>query len=426
MTIAFLFGSLILYIALNIPIAISLGLSALTTLIFASNVSYGMIVQQAATSLNSFPIMAIPFFMLAGILMSKAGISKRLLNLANALVGSFTGGLAQATILASMFFSAISGSGPATVAAIGSFMIPTMKDNNYDKGFAASITATAGSIGVIIPPSIPFVVYGITGEVSIGAMFLAGIIPGIIIGLMLMIFSYIISKKNNYSAVYKRVGIKGLIKAINDAKWALMIPIVVLGGIYGGIFTPTEAAVIAVVYAIFVGLFVYREMSLKDLYDGFAESCLVAGTTMVIIALAISFSYLMTVEQVPRTIANFITNFSENKLVILLLINVFLIFVGAFIDTISAIIVLTPMLLPVVTQVGVDPVHFGVILVANLAIGFVTPPVGVNLFVASNIGLVSIERIVRSIIPLFIALIISLILITYIPFLSTFLPEFFL
>ncbi|RXT07087.1 TRAP transporter large permease [Ammoniphilus sp. CFH 90114] len=426
MTIATLFGSLFLFILLNVPIAIALGLSALLTIAFTTDLTVSIITQKAFTALDSFPLMAIPFFMLAGILMGKGGVSKRLLDLATVLVGWMVGGLAMVTVVACMFFAAISGSGPATVAAIGSFMIPAMKEKQYGSGFAAALTATAGSIGVIIPPSIPFVLYGVIGSVSVGSMFLAGVLPGLVISLGLMIVSYMISKKNNYAPVTtERVTFARVLSAVYEAKWALLIPVIILGGIYGGIFSPTEAAVVAVVYAAIIGVFVHRELGWKEVYDSLVEAVLINVSTMIIIGLSISFAYIMTLEQIPNAIGQYITSLSDSKFVILLAINVFLLIVGMFIDTISALVVLTPILLPVVTQVGVDPVHFGVILVANLAIGFITPPLGVNLFVASSVSKIPLERITVAVVPFLIMMLITLFVITYVPTLSTWLPSLF-
>ncbi|MBM7096930.1 MULTISPECIES: TRAP transporter large permease [Alteribacter] len=425
MTILILFGTLFLFILLSVPIAIALGLSAIFTILITTDMNLTIIAQRAFTSLDSFPLMAIPFFMLAGVLMGKGGVSKRLLHLATAIVGWVTGGLAMVTVVACMFFSAISGSGPATVAAIGSFMIPEMKRRNYGAGFASAITASAGSIGVIIPPSIPFVLYGVVGSVSVGSMFLAGIIPGLLVGLSLLLISFLISKKHNYRAATTTYSFKDMMTAFWDAKWALLIPVIILGGIYGSIFSPTEAAVVAVVYALVIGTFVYKELNFRNIYQAFVEASIINGATMIIIGLSISFSYLMTAERVPMTIADYLTSLSEHPIVILLLINIFLLIVGAFIDTISALVILTPILLPVVVQVGVDPIHFGVILITNLAIGFITPPVGVNLFVASNISGTRIEAISRAVLPILLMLIISLLVITFVPELSTFLPQYF-
>lgn len=422
MTVLLLFGVFFLLMFIGVPIAVSLGLSSLITMVFATNSSPSVIVQKAFTSLDSFPLMAIPFFILAGVLMSTGGISKRLLNLASVLIGFITGGLAMVTVLASMFFAAISGSGPATVAAIGSFMIPAMKEKNYDGGFAAAITASAGSMGVLIPPSIPFVMYGVVGTVSIGSMFLAGIIPGIILGISLMLISYFVAKKEGYAGTGEVPKFKDVLKALNEAKLALLIPVIILGGIYAGLFSPTESAAVAAVYALIVGVFIYKEINLKQLYEAFSSAALTSATTVIIIGFSISFAYLMTRERIPVIIADFIVAISDNPIIILLIINLFLLIVGMFIDTISAIVILTPILLPVVTNMGMDPIHFGIILVMNLAIGFVTPPLGVNLFVASTIGKVPFEKIIKAMIPIMIVMIVALLVVTYVPALSTWLP----
>lgn len=423
MTITVLFISFFVFMLLGVPIAISLGLSTLLTMVFATNLPLGSIITQSFTSLDSFSLLAIPLFILAGVLMSQGGVSKRLLKLADVLVGYLVGGLAHGTILASMLFAAISGSGPATVAAIGSFMVPSMANKGYDKSFAAAVTAVSGTIGVIIPPSIPFIMFGIAGQVSIGGLFLAGIIPGIIIGLALMIVSYVIAKKRNFPTEGKFPTFMEVVKAINYAKWALLIPVIILGGIYSGFFSPTESAAVACMYAAFIGLFVYRELNFKKLYKVFLEATLVAVPVNIIIGFSISFAYLLSIERIPATIAAFITGISENVFITMLIISAFLFVVGMFIDTIPAIVILTPILLPVAQGVGMDPIHFGVIMIVNLAIGYVTPPLGVNLFVASHISKVSIERITVASIPFIIAMIVVVIILILIPQLSLFIPS---
>ncbi|MED0667006.1 TRAP transporter large permease [Bacillus badius] len=445
MTTSALFLSLFLLIALSVPIGIAIGLSTLfTALFFTDSIPVMTLTQKVFTSLDSFPIMAIPFFMMAGILMGKGGVSKRLLDFAGSLVGFVAGGLAMVTVLTCMFFSAISGSGPATVAAIGSFMIPAMEREKYGRGFAAAITASAGAIGVIIPPSIPFVLYGVIGGVSIGSLFLAGILPGIMIGLSLMIASYFIIKRKSVKNAentasqfnvldetsvtieqmnVKRISFKHVLQTFYEAKWALLTPVIILGGIYGSIFTPTESAAVAIMYGLIVGKFIHKELSWKDVYDSALETIQVIGATLYMIGLSIAFAYVLNIEQIPQQIADFILGFSTNVYVVLLLIILFLLVVGAFLDTIAALVILTPILLPIVTQIGVDPVHFGVILVTALAIGFITPPVGVNLFVASAIGNISIEKIAVAAIPLFIVMLAILFLLSYVPFFSTYLPS---
>lgn len=423
MEIALLFGSLVFFILLSVPIGIALGLATVFTLILASDIPLLMIAQNAFAALDSFPLMAIPFFILAGSLMSHAGVSRRLLNLANTMVGFITGGLAMVTTLACMFFAAISGSGPATVSAIGSFMIPAMREKNYDPGFAAAISAAAGTIGVIIPPSIPFVIYGVVTGVSVGEMFLAGFIPGIIIGLALMAASYIVAKREGYVGTGRRATWGEFLHALNDAKWSLLVPVIILGGIYGGVFTPTEAAVIAVVYALVVGLFIHRELTFKSIYQALVETALINGATTFMIGLSMSFANFLTMEQVPAAIGAFLLNISSSKIVVLLLINILLLFVGCFIDNISSCIILAPILLPVVTKLGIDPVHFGIFMTTNLAIGFITPPYGANLFVAMAVANVTMERIVRYIIPFLVAVIVVLMLLTYVPGISLWLPN---
>src|SRR5690625_1084434 len=324
MTVALLFISFFLLMIIGVPIALSLGIASLVTMIFATENSPTIIIQQAFTSLDSFPLMAIPLFILAGVLMSTGGISERLLNLANVLIGFVAGGLAMVTVLASMFFAAISGSGPATVAAIGSFMIPSMKEKNYGSGFAAAITASAGSIGVLIPPSIPFVMYGVVGTVSIGSMFLAGIIPGLILGLALMVISYITAKKKGIEGSGITPTFKDVLKALNEAKFALLVPVIILGGIYAGLFSPTESAAVASVYALFIGVFVYKELTWKSVYQIISSAALIYSARVIIIVFSVSLAYLMTRERNTSIVADFIISLSEIPLVVILISNIFL------------------------------------------------------------------------------------------------------
>lgn len=419
MDLLILFGSLVLLLSLSIPIGIALGLSTAITLALSSDIPLIMIAQNAFAALDSFPLLAIPFFMLAGSLMGYGGISKRLVLLAEGLIGSITGGLAMVTTVACMFFAAISGSGPATVSAIGSFMIPAMKEKQYDEDFAAALTAAAGSIGVIIPPSIPFVIYCVISGASVSELFLAGVVPGIIIGLSLMVMSYIIAKKHGYpkAAPREKNGV-GFLKSILDASWALFVPVIILGGIYGGIFTPTEAAVVAVVYALIIGWFVYGELDFKTTVAAFRDAVLVNGATTFMIGLSMAFASYLTMEQIPMRIGGYLVSISSQPIVVLLLINAMLLVVGCFVDNISSMIILTPIFLPVVKDFGVDPVHFGLIMTVALAIGFVTPPYGANLFVASAISGVSIERISKRILPLVAVMIVCLLLFTFVPNIS--------
>ncbi|MBP8742676.1 MAG: TRAP transporter large permease [Synergistaceae bacterium] len=415
MEIFVLFGSMTILLALSLPIGISLGFATALTLVYTDSVPLIMIAQNAFAALDSFPLLAIPFFMLAGSLMSYGGISKRLVTLANAMVGAVIGGLAMVTVTACMFFAAISGSGPATVSAIGSFMIPAMKAKKYDDDFAAALTAVAGSIGVIIPPSIPFVIYGVVSGVSVGEMFVSGIIPGIVIGLSLMALSYRIAKKKKYPRAEKNVAIG---HAFKEAWWALMVPVIILGGIYGGIFTPTEAAVVASVYALFIGKYVYKELDFNTIYDAFKDAALVNGATTFMIGLSMSFAAFLAMEQVPARICEWMLSLSSSPAMILLIINILLLTVGCFVDNISSMIILTPILLPIVTKIGIDPVHFGLVMTVALATGFVTPPYGANLFVASAVSGVNMVRLSKAVGPFILVMISCLLLFTYIPSIS--------
>jgi C4-dicarboxylate transporter DctM subunit len=410
-----LFGTLIALIALSVPIGITLGLSTAICLYFTTNVPLMMLAQKSFTGLDAFPFLAIPFFILAGALMCYGGISKRLVNLAESLVGFIVGGLAMVTVLACMFFAAISGSGPATVSAIGSFMIPAMKERKYHPDFAAALTAAAGTIGVIIPPSIPFVIYCVVAQASIGDMFIAGIVPGIIMGLALMLLCYFIAKKRGYVRSMEKPSVPQIGKAFREAVWALFVPIIILGGIYGGIFTPTEAAVVAVVYSVIIGRFVYKELNNETLLECIKSTALINGALEFMIGFSMAFANYLSLAQIPAAIGIWLTSISSNVYVILLIINVVLLILGCFVDNIAAVIILTPILLPVVTSLGVDPIHFGLIMTFNLAIGFITPPYGINLFVASAVSGESIENISRNIIPFILVLTACLMLFTYVP-----------
>lgn len=412
-------------IMISIPIGVSLGLATAITMAFTSNIPTIMIAQNAFAALDSFPLMAIPFFILAGALMTYGGIARRLVDLAEALIGFVTGGLAIATVVACMFFSAISGSGPATLSAIGSFMIPAMKDKKYDGAYATAVTTAAATIGVIIPPSIPFVVYGVVANVSVGEMFIAGIIPGVLIGLALIITSYITSKRRGYVGSNAKFSFIRLLRSIRYAFWALLAPVIILGGIYGGVFTPTEAAAVAAVYAMFVGKYIYKELTFEKLFVSLKETAVLNGITVFTIGLSKAFGTFVTMIQLPYAVTNLITRISNNQYIVLILIIIMLLIIGCFIDNISSTIILTPILLPVVTNFGVNPIHFGIIITFALAVGFCTPPYGANLFVAAAISGFKIETISRSIGIFLLALIISLLFIAFIPSISMTLVNLF-
>ena len=410
-----LFGYFALLCVIGVPIAISLGLSTLATIICSQTLPIEYMAQVCFTSIDSFPIMAIPFFIAAGEYMGAGGLSKRLLNLADEIVGGLYGGIGLTAVVTCMFFGAISGSGPATVAAIGALTIPAMIERGYDKFFSAALVAAASCVGVMIPPSNPFVVYGVSSQVSIGDLFMGGIVPGILTGIVLMLYCYFYSKKRGWRGEQKERNWRTLGEAFWEAKWALVVPVIVLGGIYGGIMTPTEAAAVAAFYGLIVGVFLYREMDFKTVCSSCVASCETSSIIIVLMAMATLFGNIMTIEDVPGTIARWMLSITESKIIILLLINVLLLIVGVFMEALAAIVILTPILLPVVTGVGVSPLHFGIIMVVNLAIGFLTPPVGVNLFVASGVAQAKIEKIAVAVLPMIALMLIVLAIITYCP-----------
>lgn len=418
MVAAVLFLSLALFLILNVPVGIAIGLASVAAIITGGGLSMAYVAQTLVASTDSFPIMAIPLFILAGDLMGAGGVSRRILDVANVFFGRITGGLAIVTVVVCMFFAAVSGSGPATVAAVGSMVVPTMLRAGYSKSFTLALIATAGSIGVIIPPSIPMVIFGVSTGQSISDLFLAGFGPGMLIGLGLITYCYFYAKKQGWAGDGQTFSAARAGQAIWDAKWALLNPFIILGGIYSGVFTPTEAAAVAAVYAFICGVFIHRELSPRDLFKVIAGSCSTTGTTMVILGCASAFARILTVEQVPGTVADALVQLSSNPIVILLIINLLLLAVGCVMDTTPAILVLAPILFPVATAVGVDPIHFGIIMVVNLAIGFITPPLGINLFVATRVGNSSLSTVVRGIVPFVLVMVGMLMLITYVPGIS--------
>lgn len=425
MTAAVLFISLFTLLLLSVPIGICLGLATMIVMMFVDGTPpMVLLARSVVTGADSFPLIAVPLFILAGDLMQHGGMSRRLVGFANALIGHIRGGLAYVNVLACVFFAAISGSSPATVAAIGSNMIPEMEKVGYSRRFSGALTASSGMIGVMIPPSIPFIIYGVTAEVSIGKLFLAGVVPGILFALMFMLVARILLRKDEVVAASTHAfsGV-GVWQSFRSSIWALLVPGIILGGIYSGIFTPTEAGAVAVVYAAMVGMFVYGDISWKDLPEILAGSAKTSGTILVLVVMATAFGRLITLAQIPANLASSITSLSDNPIIILLLINLLLLVIGMFMETISSIIIMTPILLPVATALGVDPIVFGVILTVNLAIGFCTPPLGVNLFVASSISKVSIESLSRAILPFFVGMLVLLMLVTYVPAVSLFLPN---
>lgn len=426
MVCAVLFIVLIIALVVNVPVGIAIGVSSLAAVLADGRLSSTYIVQQLVTSADSFPLMAIPLFILAGELMSAGGVSKRILNVCNVFFGRITGGLAIVTVIVCMFFAAVSGSGPATVAAVGSMVVPTMLEKGYSKSFTLALIATAGSIGVVIPPSIPMVIYGVSTSTSISGMFMAGFMPGILIGIGLIICCYFYCKKQGWKGDDRRYTVKEKLAAVWDAKWALINPVIILGGIYAGIFTPTEAAAVAAVYAFICGTFIHRELNIKNIFDPIAASCSTTGTTMVIIGCATAFTKILTIQRIPDMITKGISGLTTNYVLILLLINLLLLIVGCFMDTTPAMMVLSPILLPIALSIGMNPIHFGVIMVVNLAIGFITPPLGINLFVAARVGREPLETVTSGIMRFMVVMLICLMLITFIPAISMLIPNAFM
>ena len=420
---AVVFIALIVSLVLTVPIGFSLGIASLAYIFATDQLTLGFVARNMVTGTDSFPIMAIPFFVFAGELMGGGGISKRLLDVANVFFGRIRGGLAIVTVVVCMFFAAISGSGPATVAAVGGMVVPTMLEKGYDKKFVLALIAAAGSIGVIIPPSIPMVVYSVTVNSSVSSLFLAGFIPGILIGLVLIVYSYVYARKAGYKGDTEPFSIGRALREVWRGKWALLSPVIILGGIYGGIFTPTEAAAVSVIYSLIIGLFVHKELNFKQMLDVTKRSCETTATILVVIGCATGFSKVLTLGRIPTTVATLLTTMTDSKVLILLLINLLLLLVGCFMETVCAIMILAPILFPVVTALGVDPIHFGIIMVTNLASGFVTPPLGVNLFVASRVGETTLDVVIRGIVPFLVLMIATLMLITYVPAISMFLPN---
>lgn len=417
-----LFVVLLLLLFINVPVAIALAMAATGFFVFQSEMPIVAIFQRMFNSIDSFPLLAIPFFILAGKLMETGGISQRLIHLAQVMLGRVRGGLALVSIISCAFFAALSGSAAATTAAVGAIMIPAMVKKGYDANFSTAIQAAGGTIGVIIPPSVPLVLFGVTASVSISDLFLAGIIPGFFVTAALLILVYVISIIKDYGGGEK-YSVKEFAIAFKDAILALLMPVIILGGIYSGIFTPTEAALVAVVYGLIVGVFIYREIKLKDLFSIISSSAIMSATILFIIAGASVFAYYLTRERIPMQITEMLLNITDNWIVALMIINVILLIVGTFMETAAAILILTPILAPVATALGIDLVHFGIIMIVNLAIGYITPPVGLNLFVANKIAGTKFEGVVRAIIPFVLVMVVCILIISFVPALSLWLVQ---
>lgn len=408
---------------LSVPIAFTIGLAALAGLIVVE-IPLEIVAQRMFTQIDSFTMLAIPFFILAGNLMDKGNISKTIVNLASQLVGHVRGGLAMVMIVACLLFGCISGSGAAASAAIGMILIPAMAARGYDKAFAGAITATSGPLGIIIPPSIVMVVYATSANVSVGSMFLAGYIPGVIVAVSLGIVCYFNAVKNNYPSE-KRATFASLFKAFREAIYALIMVVLIMGGILGGYFTATEASVVAVVYAFLVGMFVYKGLKLRDVPQVIKSSSFTTAAVMFCVATTNVLAWALTSEAIIAKISASILGLTSDKYTMLLFFNLLLLFIGMILDATPAIILIVPIILPVALKLGIDPVHLGIITTVNLAIGMSTPPVGITLFVSSSIAKVPISRMVRPLLPMWVAMFAFLLLITFVPEMSLFLPNLF-
>jgi len=420
-----LVAAFIFTMALGIPVAFCLALTSLIVLLAIGDIPLHLIPQRMFTGMDSFPLMAVPFFILAGELMNSAGITRRIVRFATVLVGSIRGGLAHVNIVASMFFAGISGSAVADTAAMSSILIPAMEKDGYDKTFSAAVTAASSVIGPIIPPSIPVVIFAMVGSVSVGGLFLAGMLPGILIGIGLMAVSYLLAKKHDYGTKMPLASFREMIAAAWGALIPLFMPIIILGGILSGIFTPTEAAAVAVAYAILVGFFVLRTIRLKQLPDIFFRSMVTPSTILLVMATANLFTWILGTQQIPQALARAVTSITTDPLILLLLINLILLVVGCFLEGLAAIVILVPILMPIATQAGIDPLHFGIVVVMNLVIGLITPPLGLCLFVACSVARVDLMRLIRVTFPFLLVELIALLLVTYIPAIPLWIPHLF-
>lgn len=399
------------------PIAIALGLTSFIYFFYFTTTPLTQVPERLFNALNSFPLMAIPFFVFGANIMSRGGISKRLTDASNAVVGHLRGGLAMTAVLACMFFAAVSGSSPATVVAVGTLLIPGMISAGYSREFSTGIIASSGSLGILIPPSIPLIVYGIATEQSIGDLFIAGVLPGLMAGTMLLVGVWLVCRLKGIGAADETIELSrsGRFRAIRDAVLSLLLPVIVLGGIYGGFFTPTEAAAVAVGYALLVSLLVYREIGWKDLWPIVIASAKTSAMIMFIIANGILFTFVLTSERIPAQITDALTAMNLSSWQFLLMVNLLLLVVGCFMETSSAILIIAPILLPIGMELGINPIHLGVIMIMNLEIGMVTPPFGLNLFVASGLSGLSVVQVAKAAMPSALILLAGLALVTYVP-----------
>ncbi len=425
MTALFLLTALFILLFIGVPVAVSLGLASVLTMLFFGDQSLLSSSQKFFHTMQVYPLLAVPFFILAGTFMTTGGVAKRMVAFANALVGHFRGGLAMAALLASAFFAAVSGSAPATVVAVGSVMIVGMVASGYTRKFAAGVICNAGTLGILIPPSLVMVVYGAITESSIGRLFIAGILPGIILTLVMMITITVIARKQDMPR-QKRASFKTVVKTFREALWGLMLVVIILGGIYAGIFTPTEAAAVSAIYAFFIAVFVYRDITIKDVPKVLIDASKITVMLMFIIANAFMFAFVLTTEQIPQMASEFIVGMGLPVWGFLLVLNVLLLITGNFMEPTSVVLILTPIVFPIAMEMGIDPTHLGVLMIVNMQIGLVTPPVGLNLFVTASVAELSLEDTIKASFPWLLVLLAVLMLITYVPWISLVIPNLLL
>lgn len=408
-----LLGTFIITLFMGIPVAFSVGIAAFVAILF-TNVPIFVIFQRMFGGVDSFTLLAIPFFIFMGNVMEKGGIARRIVDFANILIGQIQGGLAAVNVLASMFFAGISGSAVADTSSIGAILIPMMNAEGYERDFTVAVTVTSSTIGLIIPPSNPMILYSfVAGGVSIAQLFAAGFIPGVLVGIGLMIVGFIISVRKGYPR-HPRPSLKEIIRTLRDGGLSLVIVVVIVGGILGGVFTATEAAVFGVVYALFLTIFIYKDLKPKDLPEVMLKTILTTAIVIFLIATSTAFSYVMAVERVPQAITDFLLSITQNKYLLLLIINIMLLIVGMFMDMSPAILIFTPILLPIALKLGMDPVHFGIMILVNLCIGLVTPPVGAVLFVGLSLGQTTMDKIIKPLLLFIFPMLMVLLLVTYI------------
>jgi C4-dicarboxylate transporter DctM subunit len=422
MTALVLLGGLFVFLMLGVPVAMSLGLSSAIVMVLMTDQSMMSLALKFAHTMKVYPLLAIPFFILAGTLMSTGGVAKRMMNFATASVGHFRGGLAMATVLACALFAAVSGSSPATVLAIGPIVIAAMIRSGYSKEFSAGVICNAGTLGILIPPSIVMVVYASVTQTSVGKLFMAGVVPGIMLTVMMMLAIYIVTRKMDIE-YFPKASFREVMRTGKEALWGLMLIVIIMGGIYAGVFTPTEAAAVSAVYALVVVVFVYKDLKLSEIPKVLTESAKLTITLMFIIANAYVFAFVLTTEQIPQTAAEMVLSSGLSPWLFLLVVNLLLLVAGNFIDPTSVILIVVPIIFPIAMSLGIDPVHLGIIMVINMEIGLVTPPVGLNLFVTSGVTGLTLVEMIYAALPWLLLLLAALMIITYVPAISTFLPN---